>query len=208
MSKLKRTSYMFTSCGALLLSFYVFYAQPSWMFNLYSNQADLYGHLTGFSLTEHNMENQFGEVVTWKDYSDKPLYVTAGFTSCASSCPITMSHYQKLSNKLDKKVYFSFLTIDPKRDTATKLANYLQGINDDFVGIRISNSDVLDKVVDEFKQSVFVPTNNNQIAHKYYIYLIHPKLKGFIVYDAINPDIDLMEKDFNILFNEKNRSGS
>lgn len=184
---------------ALFLSVYLFYAQPKWLIGLISNQPRLYGHLTTFRLTDYPMKNQFGELVTWKDYSHKPLYVTTGFTSCANSCPVTMSHYQRLAKKLDQKASFAFVTIDPTRDSFIKLEKYLQGFNEDFIGIRISDDTLLKNVVDEFKQSVFITTNESQITHKYFIYLIHPKIKGFIIYDAANPDINLMAEDIKIL---------
>lgn len=187
------------SYSALFLSIYFFYAQPVWLIGAFSSQPQLYGHLTRFTLTPYQMKNQFGESVTWNNYSDRPLYVTTGFTSCTNSCPVTMSHYRNLANKLNQKAEFVFLTIDPTRDTLNKLEEYLGAINRHFIGIRISNDTMLKKVVDEFKQSVFITNNISQITHKDYIYLIHPKMKGFIIYEAIAPDIDLMVEDLKIL---------
>ncbi len=184
---------------SLVGAFVLFYSQPSWLFAKKHGGKALYGHVTSFTLSDVEMLNQQGEHVSWSHFSDKPLYLTLGFTSCPNTCPVTMSHYQRLANHLSTQANYSLLTIDPERDKPEVLDSYLGAINQNFVGLVINETKRLNQVTAELKQSVFVAQQGQQIIHKGYIYLIHPQVKGLVVYDELNLDIEKMVADFYIL---------
>lgn len=176
-----------------------FYIQPSWMYGQsFAGQA-LYGHISSFNLSPIPMINHKGDRVDWEDFSGRPLYITAGFTSCPNTCPVTMSYYQQLAHALNGNASFSMLTIDPLRDTKPVFSAYLNAINQDFIGLIIEDEKLLNQVTTELKQSVFVSKAGNQIIHKGYIYLLHPKVNGLIIYTQTDLDISKMVSDIQLL---------
>jgi protein SCO1 len=86
-----------------------------------------------FSLT-----STAGEAVTDQTYRGKPMLVYFGFTNCPDICP---SGLQIISAALDKlgpdasKISPLFITLDPDRDTAAKLGEYLQSFHPRLVGL-------------------------------------------------------------------------
>ncbi|MGB0494974.1 MAG: SCO family protein [Kangiellaceae bacterium] len=183
----------------MLSAIYVFYQQPSWLTYFQANKLPLNGHMTSFKLSDVTMKNQYGELVSWQDYQDRPLYVTLGFTSCPNTCPVTMSYYKNLARLLDDQAVFSLITIDPVRDTESVMRSYLGAINESFVGLIIKDTQRLNRVAGELKQSIFVSSTGNEYIHSGTIYLIHPKASGLIIYNNNNLNIESMLDDFQRL---------
>ena len=77
-----------------------------------------------FSLTDSS-----GKRVTDKDFRGRDMLVFFGFTSCPDICPASL---QLMSAALDKlgpkadRITPIFITIDPERDTAPKLDEYVK----------------------------------------------------------------------------------
>lgn len=73
--------------------------------------------------------NQDGKTVTEKDFADKFLLITFGFTYCPDVCPTKL---QEMSLTLDalgadaKWVQPVFISIDPLRDTPKQLKSYVE----------------------------------------------------------------------------------
>lgn len=73
--------------------------------------------------------NQDGKTVTDKDFADKFLLITFGFTYCPDVCPTKL---QEMSLTLDalgadaKWVQPVFISIDPLRDTPKQLKSYVE----------------------------------------------------------------------------------
>jgi protein SCO1 len=86
-----------------------------------------------FKLTDQN-----GHSFTDADLKGEPFLVFFGFTHCPDACPTTLL---ELSDVLDKlggdadKVRVLFITIDPERDNASALKDYLSAFNSRLVGL-------------------------------------------------------------------------
>jgi protein SCO1 len=86
-----------------------------------------------FQLTDQN-----GHSFTDADLKGEPFLVFFGFTHCPDACPTTLL---ELSDVLDKlggdadKVRVLFITIDPERDNASALKDYLSAFNSRLVGL-------------------------------------------------------------------------
>lgn len=206
MIKVSKPASLIIAFTLLVGAFTIFYSQPSWLFAKKIAGEELYGHVTSFTLSEVVMTNQRGERVSWNSFADKPLYLTLGFTSCPNTCPVTMSHFQRLANRLTSQANYSLLTVDPERDKPEVLEAYLGAINPNFIGLVINNIERLNQVTSELKQSVFIAKRGEQIIHKGSVYLIHPKVAGLIVYDELNLDIEKMVADFNLLDSNKQQN--
>lgn len=93
-----------------------------------------------FALTDHT-----GKRVTDKDFLGKYMLVFFGFTNCPDICP---SGLQVMSAALDKAgskaadVVPIFITLDAKRDTPEKLAQYLKSFHPRLVGLTGSEEEV------------------------------------------------------------------
>ena len=97
--------------------------------------------------------DQNGRAVTEADFSDKPKVIYFGFTFCPDVCPTTLF---ELTNWLDKlgpdgdKIQALFITVDPERDTADKLANYLGAFDKRILGLTGTQAEI-EKVAADFR---------------------------------------------------------
>ena len=70
-----------------------------------------------------------------------------GFTNCGSICPVTMAELGKMYRILEKHKVRALpnvvmISIDPARDTLSKLANYVKAFDPHFYGVRGSSKSV------------------------------------------------------------------
>lgn len=86
-----------------------------------------------FSMTTHD-----GRRLTDKDLRGKPFAVFFGFTQCPDVCPTTMLEVANLMEKLGPdadRMRFLFVTVDPDRDTADLLKDYLSSFDKRIIGL-------------------------------------------------------------------------
>jgi protein SCO1 len=86
-----------------------------------------------FKLTDQN-----GHSFTDADLKGEPFLVFFGFTHCPDACPTTLLELSDLLDKLGgdaDKVRVLFITIDPERDNASALKDYLSAFNSRLVGL-------------------------------------------------------------------------
>ncbi|MCX7168523.1 MAG: SCO family protein [Rhodocyclales bacterium] len=86
-----------------------------------------------FSLTDHN-----GQARRLADFRGKAVVVFFGYTQCPDVCPTTLSimrETMKLLGEDAKRVQVLFVTIDPARDTAALLAQYVPAFDPSFLGL-------------------------------------------------------------------------
>jgi protein SCO1 len=101
-----------------------------------------------FSLTDHN-----GTRRTLADFKGKAVVVFFGFTQCPDVCPTTMAEMSEVTQQLGeegKRLQVLFITVDPERDTAALLKQYVPAFNANFLGLTGTVEEVT-KVAKEFK---------------------------------------------------------
>lgn len=83
--------------------------------------------------------NHFGEVVTDQDYWGKFLLITFGYTFCPDICPTTLVHMAQALKLLDgeeaARIQALFVSVDPERDTARVLREYVAYFHPDLIGL-------------------------------------------------------------------------
>ena len=87
-----------------------------------------------FNLTDHN-----GQPRQLSDFKGKAVILFFGFTQCPDVCPTTLAAMREVLNLLGKdaaRVQVIFVTLDPARDTAELLAQYLPPFHPSFIGLR------------------------------------------------------------------------
>ena len=96
--------------------------------------------ITGASYArELNLTDHTGAARSLADYRGKLVAVFFGFTQCPDVCPTTLSdmaEVRKLLGDKAKDVQVLFVTLDPERDTAALLTQYVPGFDPSFVGLR------------------------------------------------------------------------
>jgi protein SCO1/2 len=112
------------------------------------------------------------------DYNGKLVILEFGYTSCPAVCPTTLAtlaEARKQLGALAARVQVVFVTVDPQRDSAPRLASYLAGFDRGFIGLTGSQQQ-LDAVMQAYGISaVKVPMGgpgNYAINHSSYLYFI------------------------------------
>jgi protein SCO1/2 len=98
--------------------------------------------LNPFALRDHK-----GEPFTLSSLQGKWTFLNFGYTYCPDVCPTTLSTLARLNaglekNGVDVPYQIVFVSIDPERDTQTRLAEYVPYFSPGFVGARGEEGDL------------------------------------------------------------------
>jgi protein SCO1/2 len=86
---------------------------------------------------EFALHGSDGAEVTLARYRGKVVLMAFGFTSCAAVCPITLATLAEARSNLGEAadaVQVIFVTVDPERDDAARMKDYLEAFDPSFVG--------------------------------------------------------------------------
>jgi protein SCO1/2 len=95
-----------------------------------------------------------GKVRTLADFKGKVVVMFFGYTQCPDVCPTTLTEMQQVMTILgpkSDKVQVLFVTVDPQRDTAEILKQYVPAFDKRFLGLRPADDAALEKVAKDFK---------------------------------------------------------
>ena len=95
-----------------------------------------------------------GKVRTLGDFKGKVVVMFFGYTQCPDICPTTLTEMQQVMTLLgpqSDKVQVLFVTVDPERDTAEILKQYVPAFDSRFLGLRPADEAALEKVTKDFK---------------------------------------------------------
>jgi len=128
---------------------------------------------------DFTLHDQDGKIFHLKDHRGEIVLLFFGYTSCPDVCPTTLSKLARvyaLLGPLRQKVLTLFVTVDPQRDTAQKLKEYLQYFNINALGLTGTKQEI-DAVVDDYKATYEkVVTNSSALGYMFdhtdYLYLI------------------------------------
>jgi protein SCO1/2 len=87
------------------------------------------------------------------DWHGKVVVVFFGYTQCPDACPTTMAELAQVKKLLgpdSARVQIVFITVDPDRDTAPLLHNYVKNFGDDFIALR-GDATQIKAIAREFK---------------------------------------------------------
>jgi|ERR1700674_1341658 len=82
--------------------------------------------------------DQNGRSVSDQDFKGHPFLVFFGYTHCPDVCPTTLFEVSEIFGKLGpdaERVAALFVTVDPERDTADKLKDYLSSFDPRLTGL-------------------------------------------------------------------------
>ena len=120
-----------------------------------------------------------GRRVTDTTFRGKWLLVYFGYTSCPDVCPTTLSAMALALDKLGPladKVQPVFITVDPERDTAKIVGEYVKDFDPRFVGL-VGSPQEIGTAAEQFHVYYRVrQLGNNEyvVDHSSFIYLLDP----------------------------------
>ena len=131
-----------------------------------------------FVLTDHN-----GEKFDSNSLRGKPALVYFGFTFCPDVCPNTLTKLTEVMEVMDKyqiDVGAVFITVDPARDNAALMKQYMSNFHKKIIGLTGSEKDLKAaadafKVYYEFEKSSAEGRNDYMINHTSFVYLLDRK---------------------------------
>ena len=157
--------------------------------------------LGNFTLNDHN-----NTPFTASSLRGKWHVISYGYTHCPDICPLTLVTMTQFSNLLNENnisnVQFAFYTVDPYRDTASHIKEYLAYFNPNFLGLRNEEQQATSTFENKLGMKIHIEekekeTNPNySVSHGLEIFLINPDAKlqavlqpnrhpsGFVGYSA------------------------
>jgi protein SCO1/2 len=114
---------------------------------------------TGIDITGSNIGPDYklfygdGKPASLRDFKGKYVLLFFGFTQCPDVCPTALSRAVEIKRLLGAdgdKLQVVFVTIDPERDTAPLLAEYMRAFDPSFVAVR-GNAEQTAKAAADFK---------------------------------------------------------
>jgi protein SCO1/2 len=89
------------------------------------------------SAPDFSLPGSDGSVVTLARYRGKVVLLEFGFTNCAAVCPTTLATLAQVRRQLGRagdSIQVIFVTVDPARDSAAAMRQYLGAFDSAFVG--------------------------------------------------------------------------
>jgi protein SCO1/2 len=138
--------------------------------------------------------DQDGKTRTDGDFRGRSMLIYFGYSFCPDVCPTTL---QEMSDALGKigprrsRVVPVFITVDPARDTARVLKDYMKGFGPDFVGLTGSAQQVgqAARAYHVYIRRHPLPGGGYSMDHSGVIYLMGPDGRFETYYeDEIGPD--------------------
>lgn len=84
-----------------------------------------------------------GKTVTDADFKGHPFLVYFGYTHCPDVCPTTLADIADALKKIpDAPIKVLFITVDPERDPAAAMADYVSSFDSRFIGLSGSSEQI------------------------------------------------------------------
>ena len=88
---------------------------------------------------DFTLDDQHGRPFTLSDQRGRAVLLFFGYTNCPDVCPRTLANFVEIKSQLGAlagQVDFVLITVDPDRDTAAVLADYVGQFDSSFIGLR------------------------------------------------------------------------
>lgn len=129
-----------------------------------------------------NLTSQIGQPFTEKDLRGKWSLVYFGFTNCPDICPAELDKVSSIvgaAEKVHGKIFRPiFISVDPVRDTPSRIQRYLEDFHPSFIGL-VGSWDAIKAVCKEYRVYFSTPPNAKPIDdylvdHSIFVYLMDP----------------------------------
>ena len=123
------------------------------------------------------LTDQAGQAVTEKSMQGHPSLIFFGFTHCPDVCPTTLFEISEVLRVMGKdadSVNAYYISVDPERDTAAAMKDYLSSFDPRLKGLT-GNSEQIAKVLSEYRvyaKKVPLKDGDYTMDHTALIYLM------------------------------------
>ncbi|MSQ51998.1 MAG: SCO family protein [Betaproteobacteria bacterium] len=137
--------------------------------------------LTAFALTDHR-----NRVFDFASLKGKWSFIFFGFTHCPDICPTTLAVLARARDNILKNsvgaedLQFVFISVDPNRDTAGKLSQYVNYFHASFLGVTGNDPQIgnLAGQLGAVYQLAFTPgMENYPVYHSAAVFLVDPRAR-------------------------------
>jgi protein SCO1/2 len=123
------------------------------------------------------LTDQAGRTVTEKNLLGRPTLVFFGFTHCPDVCPTSLFEISEVLRAMGKdadRINAYFISVDPERDTAAAMKDYLSSFDPHLAGLT-GNPDQVAKVISDYRvyaKKVPLKDGDYTMDHTALIYLM------------------------------------
>jgi len=119
-----------------------------------------------------------GKTVTEAEFEGKPFLVYFGYTHCPDICPTTLAQISDMLAKLPGlPVKVLFVTVDPERDTAKLMADYVSSFDPRIVGLSGTPDEIaaIEKTYRVYARKAPTKDGDYAMDHSSVVYLMNAK---------------------------------
>jgi protein SCO1/2 len=158
--------------------------------------------LTAFALTDH--QNRVFDLASLKG---KWSFLFFGFTHCPDACPTTLAVLARVRDNIAKStvgaedIQFVFISVDPNRDTASKLRQYVDYFDTTFLGVTGDNAQIgnlAGQLGAAYQVAITPGMENYPVYHSTAVFLLDPRARYHAVFTP-PLDADAISRRFKVV---------
>lgn len=158
--------------------------------------------LTAFALTDDR-----NRVFDLESLKGKWSFLFFGFTHCPDACPTTLAELARARDNIAKNtvgaedIQVVFISVDPNRDTASKLRQYVDYFDTTFVGVTGDNAQIgnlAGQLGATYKVAITPGTENYPVYHSTAVFLVDPRARYHAVFTPPH-DAEAISKRFKVM---------
>jgi protein SCO1/2 len=158
--------------------------------------------LTAFALTDH--ENRAFDLASLKG---KWTFLFFGFTHCPDVCPTTLAVLARARDNIAKNmagaedIQLVFISVDPNRDTASKLRQYVNYFDTTFLGVTGDNAQIgnlAGQLGAAYQVAITPGMENYPVYHTAAVFLLDPRARYHAVFTPPH-DAEAISKRFKVV---------
>ena len=158
--------------------------------------------LTAFALTDH--KNRVFDLASLKG---KWSFLFFGFTHCPDICPTTLAVLARARDNIAKNtvgaedIQFVFISVDPNRDTASKLRQYVDYFDTSFLGVTGNDAQIgnlAGQLGAAYQVAIKPGMENYPVYHSAAVFLLDPRARYHAVFTP-PLDAEAISRRFKVL---------
>jgi len=158
--------------------------------------------LTAFALTDHK-----NRVFDFASLKGKWSFLFFGFTHCPDVCPTTLAVLARTRDNIAKNragaedIQFVFISVDPNRDTADKLSQYVAYFHTTFLGVTGNDAQIANLAgqLGAAYQVAFKPgLEDYPVYHTTTVFLVDPRARFHAIF-TLPLDAETISRRFKAL---------
>ena len=185
----------------LLLVFLVFFSLP--FFPALFSDHRYYGLESDRQAPSFSLSDHAGKRVSLSDFRGDYIFLMFGYLNCDGLCHNQVMLFQEINALLSASStampVFLYISMDPQRDDAEKIAKYFDSHADNFVSLNAPDFRQVQALAMDYR-AFFSKTGNTgslsyEIDHPGHVFLIDPKGNLRLTYSASHKRADRMVSD-------------